>query len=207
MSIFSNGTDWNLDLGGNRQRRHREPNWIVRERPNGSTWKTLALHMIVCVEAWLRYRDATRTGHANDMRQILYFSVAVRPMSDDDLRTLLDQSWANNLDHGITGLLLYAGQHFIQAIEGKPDEVGQLISNIKADDRNYKVTLMLDRNIEQRAFPGWLMGFHAMSEEELRNVEGFRNLATFADIDDFESADEWLLNFMTAFYLNNSGMA
>lgn len=139
------------------------------------------------------------------MRQIVYFSYAINPMSDARLVDLLNESRTNNLIHSVTGLLIYAGQHFIQAIEGEDRKIGQLIKNIREDDRNTNVTVLIDRAIDSRAFPGWSMGFKAMDVKTLCDVEGGLNIRTVADLEAIEHADRRLFSIMRNIYLINVG--
>ncbi|MBT5513522.1 MAG: BLUF domain-containing protein [Rhodospirillaceae bacterium] len=149
-------------------------------------------------------RQISNTGFL--MRQLLYISETTRTMSDADLRELLEVSWEKNLQHQITGLLLYAGDHFVQVIEGDEEEIRQLTCNIRADQRNSDFTMMFDRSIDCRAFAAWTMGFRAIKLDDFRNIDGFKNLGSLADLDSLESGDDWLFDFMRKIYLNNVGL-
>ena len=137
-------------------------------------------------------------------RQFLYLSHATREMSTADLRELLIESRELNRDHGITGLLIYVGRHFMQCIEGKDEEIGQLVRNISADARNESFTRLLDREVAERAFPAWSMGFHAPSIPELRSEPGFADLQVPLALESLEHRDAALMALMKNFYSANA---
>ena len=125
-------------------------------------------------------------------------------MTNDDLRALLDTAHAANRQFDISGLLFYVGQHFIQTIEGPDAAIGQLIENIRNDNRTMPITLMFDRTVEERAFPNWRMGFRAVPLEDFGNHPGFHNVTSVNDFTAFERNDEAVFSFMENFYENNA---
>jgi len=92
--------------------------------------------------------------------RLLYASRAVDGIDEAFLRSILEGSRANNLEHGITGILCAypAGGVFIQALEGGRKAVNRLYGNIVRDSRHADVTLLEYAEIEQRRFAGWSMG-------------------------------------------------
>lgn len=110
------------------------------------------------------------------MLSIVYASSAVRLFTRAELVDLLEASHKANIEHGITGMLLYRGGNFIQVIEGENQEVLQLYENIKADPRHKNVTLLTQDPITTRQFPDWSMGFRnldKMTDEELAGFSDF----------------------------------
>ena len=92
--------------------------------------------------------------------RLLYASRAVDGIDDAFIRSILEESRANNLEHGITGILCTfpKGGVFIQALEGGRKAVNRLYGNIVRDRRHSDVTLLDYHEIEERRFAGWLMG-------------------------------------------------
>ena len=140
-----------------------------------------------------------------DLRQILYFSNEAFAMNDDDLHALRDESLTNNSHFGVTGLLLYVDRIFVQAIEGPPAAIGQLITNIRQDERTKEVVEMFDRAIDTRAFPAWSMGFHSPGAAELNAQAGFHNLRNRGAFETIERSDQTLLSMMRELYTANAG--
>lgn len=109
------------------------------------------------------------------MHMITYVSTARNLFSKKDLEALLVKSRENNARFDITGLLLYKGGNFIQAIEGAQGAIRRLYENIRSDATHYNVLTILDEPVEMRAFTGWRMGFI--------NLDGERTmLPGFSDI-------------------------
>ncbi len=113
-------------------------------------------------------RFAERTsGTANDtmsgasseaLVQVVYESTATRPMSEADLRELLQTARAKNERLGVTGLLLYAGNRFLQVLEGPEPAVRTLYATIQADTRHTSIETLLTARPPKRTFPDWEMG-------------------------------------------------
>lgn len=65
---------------------------------------------------------------------------------------------AYNLANGITGVLCYGDDIFMQAIEGGRAEINALYSIIMRDSRHKDVVLLHYEEIHERRFGGWTMG-------------------------------------------------
>jgi hypothetical protein len=90
---------------------------------------------------------------------LVYVSTAIVPFSPSELAELMLVSRCNNRRLGITGLLLYAGGNFIQALEGQEEAVGALYRTIVEDPRHHSITPLVRSPLEHRLFPRWAMGF------------------------------------------------
>jgi hypothetical protein len=99
--------------------------------------------------------------------QLAYASVAVRPLEQAELVTLLRQSRSNNLEHHVTGMLLYRDGRFLQLLEGAPDDVRRLYASIALDPRHRDVTTIAERHRLLRQFPSWTMAFRDLLEEPI----------------------------------------
>ena len=105
------------------------------------------------------------------MHMIAYVSTAHILLKDDDLDSLLSKSRHNNLEHDITGLLLYKDGTFIQVIEGAESNIRRLYNNIQRDRLHHSVTTLLDEPIMERIFPNWQMGYARL--RSFPDVQGF----------------------------------
>jgi len=94
-------------------------------------------------------------------------------MSDDDIAAILTQSRANNVRLELTGALLYRHGRFIQVLEGPEDAVRARFELIAADPRHHGIFVMNEKQIAERQFPEWTMGFRPVSDAALRGLEGF----------------------------------
>ena len=88
----------------------------------------------------------------------LYASRPRSPLTQSVIDAILEQSRRNNPARGITGLLCFSDDVFIQILEGGRDAVSQLFAKIVNDDRHSDVRLLLFEEIAERRFGGWTMG-------------------------------------------------
>ncbi len=89
--------------------------------------------------------------------RLLYCSRAVDP-SPAAIESILSQSRQHNPVTGITGILCYGGDIFLQAIEGGRMAVSELYGHIQKDPRHKDVALLHYEEITERRFGGWTMG-------------------------------------------------
>lgn len=88
----------------------------------------------------------------------LYASRPVAPLPAVLLDQILEQSRRNNPKKGLTGLLCYTKDIFVQVIEGGRDEVCELFNALVRDERHRDVRLLAFDEIAERNFGGWTMG-------------------------------------------------
>jgi len=109
------------------------------------------------------------------MISLTYLSTATSPYSTTELGELLAAVREKNHAVGLTGMLLYAGGHFIQTLEGDEDAVDATFSRIRRDTQHRNICVALREEIESRAFPDWSMGFESVSAEEASELPGFND--------------------------------
>lgn len=108
------------------------------------------------------------------MFRIVYLSTASIPFSKSELTGLLDAARLHNQSQDITGLLLYREGQFIQLLEGPEPAVCELYErHIFRDPRHHHVTLLLEEAATERLFDHWSMGFHDLTDPELRTLPGY----------------------------------
>lgn len=90
--------------------------------------------------------------------RLLYASRATRPITPTAHESILEQSRAHNPKLGITGVLCYSDDVFIQVLEGGRDEVCELYNTIARDDRHQNVRILSFEEIRERRFGNWTMG-------------------------------------------------
>jgi hypothetical protein len=88
----------------------------------------------------------------------LYASRARQPLTPAVVDAILEQSRRNNPARGITGLLCYVDEVFVQVLEGGRDAVNELFAAIVRDDRHAGLRLLAYEEIGQRRFGHWSMG-------------------------------------------------
>jgi hypothetical protein len=121
------------------------------------------------------------------MISLVYVSFASQPMSDDELRELLEECRTKNHGRNITGMLLYRDGFFIQALEGEAEVVNALYERIGQDARHRSVLKVTSEPIEKRSFNNWAMGFNKLGDQPPEPMEGYTdflsnpNAAFFTD--------------------------
>lgn len=92
------------------------------------------------------------------MIRLLYASRATVPLTHEAIESILADSRARNPALGITGILCWSGDIFMQVLEGGRDAVNRLYGDIMRDARHRDVTLLHFEEISERRFCGWTMG-------------------------------------------------
>lgn len=91
------------------------------------------------------------------MLQVVYTSRVVTPLTRAGYDLLLDQAQTRNGRDGITGLLLYDGARFVQAVEGPEELVASCMSRIVQDGRHCAVELVQRQPVLDREFGSFSM--------------------------------------------------
>lgn len=87
---------------------------------------------------------------------------------------MLEVSRRNNEAVGLSGMLLYSSQSFLQVLEGEPAELTRTYTRIGVDTRHTNLRLLLDAEVAAPLFPDWTMGFEHVDDEDLaEELDGF----------------------------------
>lgn len=106
------------------------------------------------------------------MKRIKYVSQFARELSVEDLQDLEAQCVRNNLQTGITGVLMVSGNLFFQVIEGPGAKVDELYQDILDDDRHTHVLrLGEEREVSERLFPDWAMKVVSLDSSRTDRLE------------------------------------
>lgn len=132
-------------------------------------------------------------------------------MSEAELADVLEASISWNKDHGITGMLLYIQGdllhhkegRFIQAIEGRENDVRQTFERIRKDKRHFNISVLNETPLVSRNFAKWTMGFQSLNAKEYMNLPGrFELNEDFLRYDQADSLNS-ALEFIKQFYSLN----
>ena len=107
------------------------------------------------------------------LRCMVYSSSCIITPYESDLLLILSQARLNNSRNGITGLLSFDGQNFLQLLEGPKAIVRATVQRISTDSRHYNVKMILDVPITARRFADWGMGFVTVNSESPVGIQGF----------------------------------
>lgn len=99
-----------------------------------------------------------------NLTRLIYTSTISDSFVVDDIHAIMDAAKRNNVDTGLTGLLYFNRQYFLQCIEGGRAEVNFTYNKILGDSRHKNVTILSYEEISERQFPSWQMGYLPESE-------------------------------------------
>ena len=91
--------------------------------------------------------------------RLVYSSKASDRITLDMTRKILESAQPSNEAQGITGILFYNQNYFLQCIEGASTRVNKLYQKIVKDDRHTDIQLVNFESITTRMFGSWSMGF------------------------------------------------
>lgn len=108
------------------------------------------------------------------MKRIIYCSQSTADVSPEELVALLELSRRNNERAGLSGMLLYCSQSFLQVLEGDEEALRTTYARILTDDRHTNLRMLMNADVAAPLFPDWTMGFEHVDDEELADdLEGF----------------------------------
>lgn len=93
------------------------------------------------------------------MLQLTYISSASRGIGAADVEHILSTSRRNNGANRISGLLVYDGRRFLQALEGDSEMVERTFARIRLDKRHRAIVLLSQREVDRREFGDWAMAY------------------------------------------------
>ncbi len=90
--------------------------------------------------------------------RLMYASRATETLRPEVLNAILKKSMQNNPSAGVTGVLCFSGDIFLQVLEGGRSQVSKLYNRIAQDPRHADVVMLSYEEIDERRFAGWAMG-------------------------------------------------
>jgi len=90
--------------------------------------------------------------------QLLYASRPDPAISAEQMDEILLESRRNNPPLGITGILCYTSDTFMQVLEGGRGPVNEVYNRIARDPRHRQIELLHYAEITERMFGNWTMG-------------------------------------------------
>jgi len=103
-------------------------------------------------------------------QHIAYLSHVSRTLDSSEIDALLLDAHKFNLEHNITGILLFDEDRFFQFFEGSQKNVEKAYERIKKSTRHKSILEIANRNTEVRYFKDWSMGFSYIPKTELQKI-------------------------------------
>lgn len=127
------------------------------------------------------------------MFQLIYSSKETQEFSPAALKALLMSSRIRNREVNVTGILIYHGGMFLQALEGEEAAVRTIFSRISKDPRHAGIDVL--REVvsigKRRVFGEWSMGFADASGAAniLKGFIGLRAGPCLSALDETQAID------------------
>ncbi len=97
------------------------------------------------------------------MIRLTYISTARGDLDEIAIAALLAASRCHNQRTGLSGLLLYDGVRFLQALEGEAEPLLATFARIKADPRHRACVELGRAEVAERAFGDWDMAWQQVA--------------------------------------------
>lgn len=97
--------------------------------------------------------------------RLVYVSTAQDGVDLNEFKRILQQAQTNNQRRDLTGMLAFNSKIFLQALEGARDQVNDLYARLIRDPRHHTVTMISYKEIEERHWANWSMGFAAPNSD------------------------------------------
>jgi len=91
--------------------------------------------------------------------QLVYASRMPVRMALSEILAIIDAAQRKNAKLGITGVMTFSDDAFLQILEGPRVAVNQLYAKLIADPRHADLTLLGYEEVAERRFSEWSMGF------------------------------------------------
>ncbi len=104
--------------------------------------------------------------------RLVYVSEVTEGFGDDDIKQILEVARIKNSEAGVTGMLCFHRNYFLQCLEGGRKEVNSIYQRILRDNRHSNILLLDYQEIQEREFTNWTMGY--MPESSLTSSINMR---------------------------------
>ncbi len=104
------------------------------------------------------------TSDAHILVSMTYASRANPDVSAQDFNEILQQAQRNNAAHGITGMLVFNKNYFLQTIEGPRAQINRLLYGLVADQRHHDLQLIETHELKHREWANWSMNYASPTE-------------------------------------------
>lgn len=137
------------------------------------------------------------------MERLLYVSKSKIKAADvhDVVAHIVARSEEWNVDHNLTGALIFTGTHFAQVLEGHQKDIDEVMVIIKNDPRHEAISVIDRSPITERHFPHWALAYQGPSQFVSRHVT--RLLHATSGLEQRRATD-WLIQLAHEFVVYDS---
>ena len=103
-----------------------------------------------------------------------------------------------NVDHNLTGALIFTGTHFAQVLEGCQKDIDEVMVIIRNDPRHGSISVIDRSPISERQFPRWAMAYQGPSQFVSRHVTRLLHATSGSEQ---QRATQWLIQLAHEFVI------
>jgi Sensors of blue-light using FAD len=93
------------------------------------------------------------------MLRLVYVSTCAEGLKLDDVYDIMRKAYPSNVKDGVSGMLCWSGEFFLQCLEGDRSAVSRTFCKICSDPRHSKIEILIAAPTRTRWFGEWGMGF------------------------------------------------
>jgi Sensors of blue-light using FAD len=109
------------------------------------------------------------------MIRLIYVSTCADNVQLADIQALLRSAEKRNPEQGLSGMLCWSGEFFLQCLEGERAAVTACFARILTDNRHHSVELILSAPTSVRWFSRWGMGFSRILSSHLVDMPEWKD--------------------------------
>jgi hypothetical protein len=132
------------------------------------------------------------------MIRLIYVSTCPPDLSLEDVEGIVKVAQTWNANQGISGMLCWSGEFFLQCLEGERSVVSQLFAKICKDSRHTNIEILIAAPTNVRWFGQWGMGYSRLMAShtlDLPATEGNSFNPYLLEANHLESTFEQLAKF------------
>ena len=129
--------------------------------------------------------------------RLTYVSRAADSLDSKQLTEILKQARINNTEKGITGILVFNKNYFLQCVEGSRIAINELLNALVADNRHHDLQIIEAREVNERIWGEWSMDYVSPNPS---NQSLFLKYSSSRDFNPYlmnARSTEWLLNALS----------
>ncbi len=111
--------------------------------------------------------------------QLIYVSTLAPGVDVSELSQIREASARNNAVNGVTGILVFGENYFLQQIEGGASAVNALFSKICRDRRHERIQLLTYEEVAEREFEQWGMKVVMLTKEKMKSIYKYSSKTQF----------------------------
>lgn len=130
----------------------------------------------------------------DELYTLAYTSTSTIPVEafNTEVSDIVQTARTYNASKGITGVLFFAGNRFLQILEGDLPSLQNLMTAIEKDSRHTDITRLVEKKIKKRGFESWIMEFYDLENQKDFSMENLGKIREGFDQNELYSAQDIL---------------